>query len=66
MPDDLIVNAAALEPLFAPWEEPTAHRVRGDRPGDSAKVIKTRRASPITIVVDGRVRGWRGRTRFLK
>ena len=45
-----IVNPACLEPLYAPWEEPNAHRVRGDKPGGPAKVIKNRRPSPITIV----------------
>ena len=50
MPDELIVNSAALEPLFAPWEEPSAHRLRGDRPGDPAKVVKTRRPSRIVTV----------------
>src|SRR5713226_10778108 len=43
------INAAALEPLFMPWEEPNAHRVRADRRGDPSKVIKGRRPSPITI-----------------
>lgn len=58
---DLIVNPSALEPLFAPWEEPIAHRVRGDKAGDPAKVVKNRRPSPITIVNNLRmaVREWR-------
>jgi type III restriction enzyme len=62
MPDDQFqINASALEPLFAPWEEPSAHRLRGDRPGDPAKVVKTRRPSPIAIVNNLRVavREWR-------
>lgn len=32
-------NTAALEPLFAPWEEPNAHRIRAEskiRQADSA------------------------------
>jgi type III restriction enzyme len=61
MPDDLIVNSAALEPLFAPWEEPIALRVRGDKAGDPAKVVKNRRPSPIPIVNNLRMadRKWR-------
>lgn len=57
----MITNPSALEPLFAPWEEPSAHRLRGDRPGDPAKVVKTRRPSPIAIVNNLRmaVREWR-------
>ena len=27
----VIVNPEALEPLFAPWKEPTLHRVRAKR-----------------------------------
>ena len=30
--DDLVINTAALEPLFAPWEEPDKHRVRAQQP----------------------------------
>ena len=62
MPDDQFhINPSALEPLFAPWEEPNAHRLRGDKPGDPAKVVKTRRPSPIAIVNNLRmaVREWR-------
>jgi len=46
---DTIVNPDALLPLFGPSDIPTHHRVRGDKPGDPAKVIKGRRPSPITI-----------------
>ena len=42
-----IVNPTALEPLFAPHEEPNFHRVRAEKPGDPAKVVKGRRPSPI-------------------
>jgi len=61
MPTDPIVNPAALEPLFAPWEEPNAHRVRADKPGDPAKVVRNRRPSPISVVNNLRmaVREWR-------
>jgi type III restriction enzyme len=55
------LNTPALEPLFAPWEEPNAHRVRADREGDPAKVIKHRRPSPITLAQNLRaaLREWR-------
>ena len=62
MPNDQFhVNPSALEPLFAPWEEPNAHRLRGDKPGGPAKVVKNRRPSPITIANNLRmaVREWR-------
>jgi hypothetical protein len=38
----VIVNPEALEPLFAPWEEPTRHRVRAKREGDPAEVVLDR------------------------
>ena len=58
---DPIVNSTALESLFAPWEEPTSHRVRADKPSGPAKIVKTRRPSPITIVNNLRmtIRDWR-------
>ena len=31
MSDTPVVNLAALEPLFAPWEEPDKHRVRATK-----------------------------------
>ena len=44
-----VVNFAALEPLFAPWEEPDKHRVRTKK--DQPPEIKTyRRESPIQMV----------------
>ena len=43
-----IVNPSALEPLFMPWEEPNAHRVRA-REGQPAKPEKGRRPSRIVI-----------------
>src|ERR1700694_370918 len=55
------INAAALEPLYAPWQEPNAHRVRADREGEPAKVVQGRRPSPIAIAQNLRrdVRTWR-------
>lgn len=51
----------ALEPLFLPWEEPNAHRVRAERPGDPAQVVKNRRPSRIAIAQNLRsaLRDWR-------
>ncbi len=45
----VIVNPEALEPLFAPWEEPTRHRVRAKRPEEPAEVVQGRRPSSIVI-----------------
>jgi type III restriction enzyme len=55
------INPAALEPLFEPWEEPRAHRVRNKQRGQPALVIPHRRPSPIAIVQNLRreVRQWR-------
>lgn len=39
MSDDTL-NPDALLPLFGPSDIPSHHRVRGDRPGGPAKVIK--------------------------
>ena len=60
MSKQVVINAAALEPLFATWEEPNAHRVRV-RDDATTKVEKGRRPSPITIVNNLRiaVRDWR-------
>ncbi len=58
--EDLVINTAALEPLFAPWEEPNKHRVRSAVPGHPE--IKTyRRPSPVRLVNPLRevVKGWR-------
>ena len=59
MPDFL--NPSALEPLFAPWEEPHSHRVRAEKEGEPAKSVKGRRPSPIVIAqnIRGDVREWR-------
>jgi len=56
-----IINPAALEPLFALHEEPNFHRVRAEKPGEPAKVVKGRRRSSITVANNLRsfVRAWR-------
>jgi len=46
---DPIINRAALEPLFMPWEFPNAHRERVEKETGVAKVVNRRRPSPITI-----------------
>ncbi len=55
------LNPTVLEPLFAPWQEPNAHRVRAEKSGDPAVVRQGRRASPIEVVNNLRaaVREWR-------
>ena len=55
-----LLNPSALEPLFAPWEEPHSHRVRAEQEGP-AKIIKGRRPSPLSIAqnIRGAVREWR-------
>jgi type III restriction enzyme len=55
------LNPTVLEPLFAPWQEPNAHRVRAEKTGDPAVIKQGRRASPIEVVNNLRaaVRDWR-------
>lgn len=55
------INPTILEPLFAPWSEPNAHRIRAEKAGDSAVIVQGRRASPIDLVSNLRaaVREWR-------
>jgi type III restriction enzyme len=55
------LNSTILEPLFAPWAEPNAHRVRAEKAGDPAVIVQGRRASPIDLVSNLRsaVRDWR-------
>ena len=60
-----VLNPTALEPLFAPWEEPSAHRVRGDAKGSPAKAQKGRRPSAIAVARNLRGAG-RGRTRVIR
>ena len=56
-----IINPAALEPLYAPHEEPNFHRVRAETAGQPAKVVKSRRPSSIVIANNLRsfVKDWR-------
>jgi type III restriction enzyme len=60
-PSTTAFNPSILEPLFAPWSEPNAHRVRADKAGDPAIIVPSRRASPIDLVSNLRsdVRDWR-------
>jgi len=43
------INLAALEPLYAPWEEPNQHRARADQRDAPAIIQKGRRPSNIAI-----------------
>lgn len=54
------LNLDAIRPLYAPWEEPTAHRGRAEQ-GKSAPVIARRRPSKLPVVntLRGLVREWR-------
>ncbi|HKZ01626.1 MAG TPA: DEAD/DEAH box helicase family protein, partial [Pyrinomonadaceae bacterium] len=54
MPED-ILNPKALEPLYAPWEVPNKHRIKG------GEICDGRRPSPISIAQNLRaaVREWR-------
>ena len=56
-----VINPAALEPLFAPHEEPNRHRVRAEREGEPARIVMGRRPSPIVIAQGLRphVKAWR-------
>lgn len=55
-----VVNAAALEPLYAPWAEPDKHRARGAE-GAPPTVRDFRRPSPIALAnaLRAAVREWR-------
>ena len=59
--DTPVVNAAALEPLFAPWEEPNRHRVRASNRGAPPEIKTYRRPSPIRLVnpLRAAVKEWR-------
>ncbi len=56
-----VINPSALESLFAPYEEPTKHRIKSITPGTPAQIINARRPSPITIAQNLRawVKEWR-------
>ena len=58
---DHVVNPAALEPLYAPHEEPNRHRARARIAGAPAQVLKGRRKSDIVIAQNLRwvVKQWR-------
>jgi len=55
------LNLDSIQPLYAPWEEPTAHRGRADQPGKPAPIIARRRPSkkPVVNMLRGLVREWR-------
>jgi len=55
------LNLDSIQPLYAPWEEPTAHRGRADQPGKLAPIIARRRPSkkPVVNTLRGLVREWR-------
>ena len=55
-----VVNIAALEPLFAPWQEPDKHRVRAPK-GMPPEIKMYRRQSPIRLVnpLRAAVKEWR-------
>jgi type III restriction enzyme len=56
-----IINLSAVEPLYAPHEEPHLHRVRAEKAGEPAKVVKGRRPSPIAAanILRTFVKSWR-------
>lgn len=58
---DAPFNLDAVSPLYAPWEEPTAHRTRADRAGVPAPVVARRRPSklPVVNMLRALVREWR-------
>lgn len=58
--DGIAINAAALEPLFPPWEEPDKHRVRSEK-GHPPEIKTYRRQSPIKMVnpLRAAVKEWR-------
>ena len=55
------LNPAALEPLYEPWQEPRAHRVKNKQRGQAAVIVPNRRPSQIAIVQNLRreVQQWR-------
>lgn len=55
------MNIDSIQPLYAPWEEPTAHRARADQSGKPALVVPRRRPSKLPVVntLRGLVREWR-------
>ncbi len=61
MNEEPYVNISALEPLFAPHEEPNRHRVRAEAEGQPARVVTGRRRTPIAIAQNLRplLKAWR-------
>jgi type III restriction enzyme len=59
--DTPVINAAALEPLFAPWDEPNRHRVRASVKGAPPELRRHRRPSSLKLVKPLRaaVKEWR-------
>ncbi|MFH1489484.1 MAG: DEAD/DEAH box helicase family protein, partial [Pseudomonadota bacterium] len=58
---DPVINLSAVEPLYAPHEKPYLHRVRSERRGEPAKIVKGRRPSPVAVANTLRtlVKSWR-------
>lgn len=56
-----VINPAALEPLFTPWEEPAKHRVKNPQADELALQVNGRRPSQLIIPQNLRaaVREWR-------
>ncbi len=54
-------NRGALQPLFAPWEQPTCHRQRNPEPDQPAIVAPGRRSSKVPLVsaIRAQVDAWR-------
>jgi hypothetical protein len=51
------LNPSALEPLFAPWEEPNSHRVRADKeghdkPGSYTACVSGSRPHLLSLAID--------------
>jgi type III restriction enzyme len=58
---DAPFNLDSVSPLYAPWEEPIAHRARASEPSKPALVVARRRPSklPVVSTLRGLVREWR-------
>ncbi len=56
-----VINLSAVEPLYAPHEEPRFHRVRAEKKGAPARVVRGRRPSPIVVAnnLRGLLKTWR-------
>jgi type III restriction enzyme len=54
------LNPTILEPLFAPWAEPNAHRVRAEKAGDPAVMVPGHRALPKESPGGPALRGYGG------